>query len=62
MFHVEQLRYSGGQVKSEEVKGRLPVIFPPKITPLVRKSDCVVMGSTGGGHDADTAHGRRDGP
>jgi hypothetical protein len=31
--------------------------FSPKTTPLAKQSDCAEMGSTGGSHDTETAHG-----
>src|SRR6185437_3129882 len=36
------------------------VIFPLKTRPLAGKFPCAVMGSTGGSHDTETAHGGTD--
>src|SRR6185437_3056756 len=36
------------------------LIFPLKTRPLAGKFPCAVMGSTGGSHDTETAHGGTD--
>src|SRR6185437_859622 len=38
----------------------IAVIFPLKTRPLAGKFPCAVMGSTGGSHDTETAHGGTD--
>src|SRR6185437_15379602 len=45
---------------TSEVSTRSLLIFPLKTRPLAGKFPCAVMGSTGGSHDTETAHGGTD--